>query len=239
MSLKFICISDTHNKPMQDLPEGNVLIHAGDWSGRGEFWELERFCGFIKEWSEKFDYVVVIAGNHDWIAQKNPEMTKAAIEAAGGIFLQDSACEIEGVKIYGSPWQPAFFNWAFNLPRGQALEEKWAMIPNNTDILITHGPPNQIGDLIRMWQSPNYMENVGCKDLLAAIQKRPSIKAHIFGHIHTGSGIFNEHDKWFINAAILNDEYNRAYVPRVFELVDGKIVAEVSKPKEEPEDEDA
>lgn len=98
------------------------------------------------------------------------------------IYLEDSAIEICGVKIYGTPWQPEFCKWAFNVPRGQQCMEKWDMIPEGLDVLITHTPPVGHGDLVCSGV------RAGCVDLLTVVQKRIKPKYHIFGHIHEGSG---------------------------------------------------
>jgi len=88
---------------------------------------------------------------------------------------------IEGVKFYGSPWQPRFFDWAFNLDRGEEIKKKWDLIPMDTDVLITHGPPYGILDLTHEG------EKVGCEELMKAVL-RVQPKIHIFGHIHEAYG---------------------------------------------------
>jgi hypothetical protein len=105
------------------------------------------------------------------------------------------------IKIWGSPWQPEFYNWAFNLPRGEALKEKWDMIPVDTDILITHGPPFGKLDYV------DYSKiNVGCEELLKRVEEiKPKI--HVCGHIHGGYGYVFDGNTHFINASILNDRY--------------------------------
>jgi hypothetical protein len=105
------------------------------------------------------------------------------------------------IKIWGSPWQPEFHNWAFNLPRGERIKEKWDMIPMNTDILITHGPPMGKLDYV-----PYDNVNVGCEELLIRIQEvKPKI--HVFGHIHEGYGYVFDGNTHYINAAVLNGRY--------------------------------
>lgn len=101
------------------------------------------------------------------------------------IYLEDSGTKVGGLNIYGSPWQPVFCDWAFNLERGDPLRAVWKKIPDGTDILITHGPPIGHGDILK-----GGSERSGCVDLLMEIQKRVRPKYHIFGHIHEGYGYF-------------------------------------------------
>jgi hypothetical protein len=112
------------------------------------------------------------------------------------------------VKVYGSPWQPEFYNWAFNLPRmGWELGQKWTDIPENTDILITHGPAWGHLDTIKGHSVP-----LGC-ELLAERIKILKPKIHVFGHIHTGYGYKFDGDTHFFNAAVLDERYNFTQKP--------------------------
>jgi len=105
------------------------------------------------------------------------------------------------IKIWGSPWQPEFHNWAFNLPRGEKIMEKWNLIPNDVDILVTHGPAFGKLDFV-----PYDGLNVGCEDLLIKIQEiKPKI--HVSGHIHSGRGVVFSEGTLYVNASVLNDRY--------------------------------
>lgn len=99
------------------------------------------------------------------------------------------------MKIYGSPWQPEFCNWAFNLNRGPEILAKWKLIPTNTDILVTHGPPKGHGG--------NTYDGIdaGCEDLLNEIESRIKPLVHIYGHIHEGYGVTTNGVTYFINAS--------------------------------------
>jgi hypothetical protein len=109
--------------------------------------------------------------------------------------LEDESAIVAGVKIYGSPWQPYFGGWAFNLRRGEPLAAMWAKIPDNTDILVTHSPPEGILDRNR-WGEP-----CGCRDLLARVREvQPRL--HIFGHIHEAAGQSHDAGTTFVNAAV-------------------------------------
>lgn len=186
----------------------HILIHAGDVCSQGTLMEVVRFNNWIRDLP--FKEKIVIAGNHDWYFEKKG---RAFIKDTSEFtYLQDESITIDGIKIYGSPWQPEFYNWAFNLPRGIKLKEKWDMIPDDTDILITHGPPLGHNDWVRRDRS-----NVGCADLLEAV-KRVKPKYHIFGHIHSGYGQSANDDTVFINASVCNEEYQPINKPFVIEI---------------------
>jgi hypothetical protein len=134
---------------------------------------------------------IVVAGNHDWCFVREPQ---AAVDILGKeiVYLQDAEATIEGVRFWGSPWQPKFHEWAFNLPRGEALASKWALIPTGIDVLITHGPPLGIGD------RAGDPVRQGCTDLLAAV-RRVTPLLHLFGHIHQDGGCWREEGICFAN----------------------------------------
>jgi len=214
-------ISDTHTqhrKLNKDLPGGDILIHAGDIMGSGyNSSEVKDFC----EWYSNIDnykYKIFIAGNHDRLAENKPEIFNDIVNNFQNItYLQDNHITIDGIKIYGSPWQPEFYSWAFNLPRGKELKEKWKLIPDDTDILITHGPPLHMLDYV--YQS---MTNVGCHDLLLRIYEvKPKI--NVFGHIHQGYGTKTFEDVEYINASNLNESYMYRNKPITIDYNNGKI----------------
>src|SRR3989442_2727769 len=106
--------------------------------------------------------------------------------------LEDEGVTIAGVKFWGSPWQPTFFDWAYNLPRGAPLAEKWAKIPEGTHVLVTHGPPEGFGD------RSSTGGRQGCADLRARVfVVRPLL--NLFGHIHEDGGLFEEQGVTFVN----------------------------------------
>lgn len=203
-----IFISDTHSKHKQvtDIGDGNIIICSGDISSMGYYTELKNFCMWFS--SLDFDYHVFIAGNHDFCFQDSPGESLEFVNNWGIDYLQDDFLIIgdynDSVKIWGTPWQPEFNNWAFNLPRnGQELKEKWDLIPLDTDILITHGPP--FGHLDKLFSG----SNIGCELLRERIDiVKPKI--HIFGHIHSSYGYKydSENNIHFINASVLNEQYN-------------------------------
>ncbi len=207
-------LSDTHSKhhtiPKKDIPGGDLVIHAGDVSNAGYRQEIKQFL----DWFSTLDYThkVFIAGNHDWFFQdaQKEVIDNLLADYPNVIYLQDNSIEIEGIKIYGSPWQPEFYNWAFNLPRnGQELKEKWDMIPNDSDIVITHGPA--FGHL----DKTNWGNVVGCEVLVERL-KVVKPKIHLCGHIHSARGYKFADGVHRFNAANLNERYNYEYKPFTF-----------------------
>lgn len=217
---KIVFISDTHNYHDEvKLPKGDILVHSGDFSGRGHPAEIFNFFSWLSIQSLKFKHIVFIAGNHDKSFEyKSPWVLKALEQLPTNVhYLEDSEIIIDGIKFYGSPWQPEFFNWAFNLPRGQAIEEKWDMIPQDTDILITHGPPMYMLDY-----TLRDMINVGCLDLYnKVLQVKPKI--HVFGHIHEGYGYKEVDNTLFINASTCTLLYRPINLPIVVKYSKKKI----------------
>lgn len=200
--LKIDCISDTHARHRKiKLPGGDILICAGDISGRGEGKEIIDFL----DWYEDQDYsnLVMIAGNHDFGFEKEPEKWAKHCKDRGIILLNDSGVEIEGIKFWGSPVQPWFYDWAFNRGRGPEIQKHWDLIPLDTEVLITHGPPYLILDDANARGYPN---PVGCQDLYNTIMKT-QVKLHVFGHIHEGSGFKYQDGRTYVNAASLDGMY--------------------------------
>jgi 3',5'-cyclic AMP phosphodiesterase CpdA len=170
---KITFISDTHTKHDKVngfLPGGDILIHAGDLTGRGYLNEIDDFLKWFDK-IDNYDTKIFIAGNHDFGFEDNPNQIKSLLTEYKTVdYLQDDLLLVgkgdyeDMVKVWGTPWQPEFHNWAFNLPRGEKLKEKWDMIPANTDILITHGPPFGKLDYI-----PYDGKNVGCEELIKRV----------------------------------------------------------------------
>jgi len=210
-------ISDTHtlhDEITQDLPGGDILIYAGDLMNSGRnINDITSFCKWFSS-LDMYAHKVFIAGNHDRMFQNDYYSVMEIVNSYDNIaYLQDSEIEVDGIKIWGSPWQPWFYDWAFNLPRnGKELKEKWDLIPEDTDILITHGPAYGFVDTV----VGRRHENLGCELLIQRIlEVKPKI--HVCGHIHTGYGVMENDDTTFINAAVLNESYNYTQRPITFD----------------------
>lgn len=211
--LKIICLSDTHCQlDKVDVPEGDILIHSGDLTYRGKFEETEKELKILKEKTPNFKHRILVEGNHDWLGEKEPVVMRGLCEENGIILLQHEAIELEGLKIFGSPFQPEFCNWAWNLPRGEALANKWKDISNDTQILITHSPPYHILD-----RCPDG-RRVGCEQLKARIADLKDLRLHVFGHIHAGVGTARIDKITFINASICDEAYKTTNKPKIITL---------------------
>lgn len=215
--MKIVLISDTHTKHRSiKLPEGDLLLHAGDLTYDGTLADIEDFNVWVGEQKSKFTYgVVTVAGNHDLTMDINHRKYTEDAEKLlfNCIYLNDSGCEINGLKIWGSPVSPTFgYDWAFNRGRGEEIKENWDKIPADTDVLITHGPPWQFLDKPFGRRSP-----VGCADLLDAVL-RIKPKLHVFGHIHGSYGEGTYEGIIFVNASSVDEAYTPVNTPIVVEL---------------------
>ena len=198
-------ISDTHtnhNDLNNSLIGGDVLIHSGDVSSRGN---LEEISDFIKWFNsiDSYKQKIFIAGNHDYLFQNNPKQTTELLHNNPNIiYLHDNHTFLVGgdnIKVWGTPWQPEFNSWAFNLKRGgDEIKKKWSQIPKDTDLLITHGPP--FGRLD--WVTRDY-KNVGSLELSKRLEVvKPKI--HVFGHVHEGYGYTLDGITHYINASMIS-----------------------------------
>ena len=224
-------MSDSHNRHAEfDAGSGDILLHSGDCTGRGTPDEIMRFLEWYAQ--QDYGYLIMIPGNHDWGLERDYEFWKKKAFDMGIIMLNDSGFEADGVKIWGSPVQPWFHSWAFN--RARTLEQAqhmqipwiknhWDLIPNDTEILITHGPAYGILDEVTMVNGDSYKppQHVGCEELLHKIKQTPSIALHVSGHIHEGRGVKQVDNCTYVNASSLD----RMYSPvgkRVVDLEDGR-----------------
>jgi len=207
--MRIVAISDTHrHHSAVDIPDGDILVHAGDIGCEYGFKMLTQFASWLDTLPHKNK--IIIAGNHDLAIEDDQLRTKDILSKYN--YLQDEQVIIDGIKFYGSPWSPRFFDWAFNANRGADLKQKWSKIPNNTDVLVTHGPPYKILDYV-----PSSNEYTGCKELRAKVMEIQP-KVHIFGHIHEGYGIQHFNNTWFINASICNECNCVTNKPQIIEL---------------------
>jgi predicted phosphohydrolase len=189
--MRLVAVADTHTfeRDLGPIPDGDVFVHAGDLCRGGRLDELRVVADWIRALPHA--HKIVVAGNHDWCFVREPGPVREILGPAI-TYLQDSGAALGGVRFWGSPWQPAYNAWAFNLPRGPALAAKWALIPDGIDVLITHGPPQGIGD------QSCVPGRRGCADLLAAVRRvRPIL--HLFGHIHEDGGFWRHDGVAFAN----------------------------------------
>lgn len=212
--MKIAAFSDTHSlhqiwSRKHPLPEADTIIFGGDLSNRGYVQEIQ----FFFDWFNDLNYEnkIFIAGNHDFGFDNEDRSLVIDMIPEGIHYLENNDVIIDGVKFWGSPITPRFFNWAFMRDRGIQIKNVWDDIPNDTDILITHGPPRGILDLTQEGI------NAGCQDLLDAIN-RVNPKYNIFGHIHESHGVTHINGTTFMNVSAVNRSYEPSYDARLFEI---------------------
>jgi Icc-related predicted phosphoesterase len=227
--MKICAIADMHGN-LPEIPECDLLLIAGDicphfctrYGHVGDIDDVWGQADWLRHefgaWLDKVPAkeVVAVFGNHDWVAEKRPQL----IPKLRWHLLQDSTVSVLGLKIFGSPFQPYFHHWAFNAPPGEEGEEflaaKWHNIPNDTDIIIVHGPPSGYGDIApdgRPTGSPSLTERIKVV--------RPKLSVH--GHIHCGRGVWrltyaDNTEGIITNASILNEAYQMVFEPMKFEI---------------------
>ncbi len=215
LPLRLVVISDTHGCHDQlEIPPGDVLIHAGDITSFGDLEEVRAFDAFLACLDHR--HKLVIAGNHDFCFERQPALARGLLSHA--IYLEDEAVEVEGVRFYGSPWQPWFYDWAFNLGRGAEIRAKWRMIPEDTDVLVTHGPPLGHCDVTARGEA------VGCADLIERVREvKP--RYHLFGHIHEAFGTSSDGVTTYVNASTCDLGYRPVQPPVVIDYPAGAKIS--------------
>lgn len=191
--MKIVCISDTHgeHRKLNEVPDGDVLIHAGDFTKHGKVGEAEDFLA----WFNKFphEYKVLVAGNHDFVMAgvngRNRNKIINLMDELGVTYLQDESTEIMGKTVYGSPYSNTFDSYVFN--------EEMPEIEEDVDILVTHGPPSGVLDTYGRDRS------AGSPEISREVD-RVDPELHVFGHIHECHG----KEDFYVNASVLDEEYH-------------------------------
>lgn len=203
--MRVAAISDLHGH-LPEIPPCDLLLLGGDLCplhNHDPGYQAEWLDTLFRGWLDSLTHVrhiVGVAGNHDWVFQELPEAVPTNLRWT---YLLDSGTTLEGFRIWGSPWQPVFFDWAFNLDFGE-LAKKWDLIPEGTDILVLHGPPFGWGDFAKRHDGG---EHTGCPHLAhRVVQLQPRLV--IFGHIHEGHGQWQQGRTILANVSHL-DRYNQ------------------------------
>lgn len=216
--MRLVLLSDTHLRhtdfPLK-VPDGDVLIHSGDLTITGKFQEIQE----AGEWLAKLPHKLklVIAGNHDFLFEKDKVTALHALgHGHNGVhYLQDESYDLEGHKVWGSPFTPRFYDWAFQL--GESVDRPepshWAQIPDDVELLITHGPARWVLD------QNSKGNHCGSVWLAEKIQTLHKLKLHVFGHIHEGHGLVKMEERYLAaNASICNSLYDPVNKPIVVDL---------------------
>ena len=214
MMMRIVCLSDTHTQHDQvSVPDGDVLLFSGDATGRGRPKEL---IAFNRWWSKlPHAHKLFTPGNHD--VSLETDFVVASSYLPDVQIMIDKSAVIDGIKFYLSPWTPTFLCWGFMKNRGADIKLVWDKIPADTDVLVTHGPPQGVLDLTPAG------EYAGCEELRKVVV-RIMPKYHIFGHIHCGYGVqkiqsvFTTTETVLANVSICTEAYDPINAPFVFDL---------------------
>lgn len=219
--MRIVCISDTHNMQgeIKRIPPGDVLIHAGDLTMDGESSEI--FEGL--SWLSRLPHerIILTAGNHDFGFERVPNLVANLQSKFPRVqILLDDSTILNGARLWASPWQPWFHNWAFNFLPGAAGEEqarnKWATIPDDTAILVTHGPVHGILD------STQSGRHVGDAMLRARIEQLRSLRLFVGGHVHESYGVHRLGEVLYVNASTCDSQYWPSQPPIVVDYDQGR-----------------
>jgi len=210
--MKIWHISDTHtHERMLEVPDVDIVIHSGDFSNYRNFYENEPEAKTFLQWYGNLNikHKILIAGNHDAFPAIAPQEFKELCDYYHINYLENESVNIEGINIFGSPLTPSFGNWYFMKARHK-IGEYWKEVPDNTDILVVHGPPKGILDL--SYSREGVLEYCGCKSLRNNILDRIKPKFVCFGHIHNCDDIINAgtlklsyYDTIFSNGSVVTD----------------------------------
>lgn len=224
--MRVIILSDTHLMHSQvKVPDGDLLIHCGDYTNKGSNSDTLDFLNWFS--AHNHSYKVWINGNHELGHDKGPmrqskiDLYKSFTDKNKNLFyLEHSSIMIDGFKIFGSPFTPFFYNWAYNVARGAEIASKWADIPDDTNILVTHGPVYGILDLVKdNFHNSGRDLHQGCEELLKRVNQLKQLKLHAGGHLHLQGGqtkVVN--GITFVNAAICTEDYQPTNLPVVIDL---------------------
>jgi Icc-related predicted phosphoesterase len=205
MAKRIALISDTH---MQhdgiDIPACDILLHAGDYSSYGDLKDLTNFnkwLGTLKQCKN----IVIVDGNHDLFAATSYPMAKTLFSNA--TYIRDELIEVQGLKIWGSPWSKTFGRWAY-MTSEEELLLKYQRIPEGIDILISHTPVYGILDKVER------VGSVGSTSLRSEVFDRIKPRLVVAGHLHLNGGLTKtENGIIFANAAICDEDYNPSREP--------------------------
>lgn len=191
--VRLACISDTHQMERElELPDGDILLHAGDFT---MFSRSARAIFDFSEWLDELPYAhkIVVPGNHEFFLEADPSRRNLISTA---IVLINEGIEVMGLKIWGTPTTP-LEGGAFGVSSPAKRAKIYSEIPDDVDILISHGPPFGILD-----RAPDSPHHAGCLELLKAVT-RVKPRLHLFGHAHMAYGVMDTENTLYVNAALM------------------------------------
>ena len=208
--MRVLCLSDTHSyhKDLEVPKKGyTCAVHTGDWSNRGSELETDDFLVWFSELPCK--HKILVAGNHDWYAYSHNNHLKTKCALLGITYLQDEEVVINGIKFYGTPWVNKFYDWAF-MKYESDLTKVYNKIPDDTNVLLTHGPALYILDEVPRG-------HVGSAALAERIKELKDLEVHMCGHIHESWGDIKTDGYRALNNAVLG-AWNHLRTPRVINI---------------------
>ena len=235
--MRYVCLSDTHGQHDQlvgpfAVPDGDVLVHAGDFTARDGLGEHVRFLDWLASLSHPLK--VLVAGNHDGQWAGSPGIMREAARDRGLVYVEHASARVElatgeDATVFGSPWTPEFMAWHFIYPRaGERAERLWGAVPEGLDVLVTHGPRHGVRDRVAGGVADGASALVGCEVLgrrLDAMRRPPRL--HVFGHIHEAAGVTRlgppETGTLCVNASVVDERYRVVRAPAVVELEAGGV----------------
>lgn len=175
-----VLFGDTHELHREvEVPAGDILICVGDFTMFSE--NLSAIEDF-NEWLGDLPHPhkIVVPGNHEFFLESNPER-RTLLDNAN--VLIDEGIAIEGLNIYGSPMIP-LYGTAFGKSSAQDRKLHWSKVPNDTHVLVTHGPPFGILD-----HPPDQIKGMGDPELRNRVKELSFLKLHAFGHVDGAHGV--------------------------------------------------
>lgn len=217
--LTIACVSDLHGVAYPEVPPCDILLIAGDVESASiephdYEWQRQHLWGPFSRWLERAPakHIVGVAGNHDFLALYKSDLYRDL----SWHYLCDETIELEGLVIHGSPWTLPFRDWAFMLEE-EELAKKWARIPAETSVLLTHSPPHGIGDYLESETDSD--PHLGSRSLRGVINDHATLRLHVFGHIHEGAGQGRlANGATWVNASAVDGDYQPVHPPIVVTL---------------------
>jgi Icc-related predicted phosphoesterase len=207
--MKLVCLSDVHEHFDVVVPDGDVLIIAGDLCERSNA-SFVKAESWVKSLAKRFKYIVYVPGNHDQPILERPSEYRGIAPTLLGSMVVDATMEIDGIRIYGMPYE------------SHGRENPEEVIPEGVDVLVTHEPPWGVRD----WAPQNRDTHIGNAALLRAVERqRPRV--HIFGHAHFGHGLLYDNGTLYANVAICGRPgkyYGLAHAPTVLNIFPDGVV---------------